>query len=47
MSWFKRPIGDLGEVDTSISEALAVPLESETTPTYSTTAAAEAMTYNE
>ncbi|EFH27700.1 thiamine pyrophosphokinase [Gardnerella vaginalis AMD] len=47
VSWFKRPIGDLGEVDTSISEALAVPLESETTPTYSTTAAAEAMTYNE
>ena len=47
VSWFKRPVGDLGEVDMSVSEALAVPLDSEVTPTDSTTAAAESMTYSE
>ena len=45
VSWPKqRPSGDLGAINTSISEALAVPLESEDNPNDSTTAAAESMT---
>ena len=47
VSWFKRPSGDLGSIDFSISEALATPLDSESDPTDSTTAAAQSMTSKE
>lgn len=46
VKWFKRPSGDLGSISTSVSEALATPLESEEDPTDSTTAAANSINKN-